>query len=165
MANLQFQTNSPIEPEKLMSYITDFENYQKFFPHQIKSIKILDRQDNEITTEETIIFSTLIKSAFTQKSHHKLVSDKELFTEIIEGPAKGSMIKIVCTKDDQGSQIKFDVDMIEYDLDFHNQFYHSGYLIDTDIPEEKARQFIKKHESTFDTLSDEFIKKINYFKK
>ena len=111
MANLQFQTNSPIESEKLMSYITDFESYQKFFPHQIKSIKILDRQDNEITTEETIIFSTLIKSAFTQKSHHKLVSDKELFTEIIEGPAKGSMIKIVCTKDDQGSQIKFDVDL------------------------------------------------------
>jgi len=111
MANLQFQTNSPTEPEKLMSYITDFESYQKFFPHQIKSIKILDRQDNEITTEETIIFSTLIKSAFTQKSHHKLVSNKELFTEIIEGPAKGSMIKIVCTKDDQGSQIKFDVDL------------------------------------------------------
>ena len=111
MANLQFQTNSPIESEKLMSYITDFESYQKFFPHQIKSIKILDRQDNEITTEETIIFSTLIKSAFTQKSHHKLISDKELFTEIIEGPAKGSMIKIVCTKDDQGSQIKFDVDL------------------------------------------------------
>ena len=111
MTNLQFQTDSPIEPEKLMSYITNFESYQKFFPNQIKEVKILDRQNNEITTEETIIFSTLIKSAFVQKSHHKLVSDKELFTEIIEGPAKGSMIKIVCTKDDQGSQIKFDVDL------------------------------------------------------
>ena len=111
MANLQFQTNSPIEPEKLMSYITDFENYQKFFPNQIKSVKILDRQDNETTTEETIIFSTLIKSAFVQKSHHKLISDKELFTEIIDGPAKGSMIKIICTKNDKGSQIKFDVDL------------------------------------------------------
>ena len=111
MANLQFQTNSSIEPEKLMSYITDFENYQKFFPHQIKSVKILDRQNNETITEETIIFSTLIKSAFVQKSHHKLISDKELFTEIIEGPAKGSVIKIMCTKNDQGSQIKFDVDL------------------------------------------------------
>ena len=94
-----------------MSYITDFENYQKFFPNQIKSVKILDRQDNETTTEETIIFSTLIKSAFVQKSHHKLISDKELFTEIIEGPAKGSIIKIICTKNDQGSQIKFDLDL------------------------------------------------------
>ena len=39
------------------------------------------------------------------------MSDKELFTEIIEGPAKGSMIKIICTKNDQGSQIKFDIDL------------------------------------------------------
>ena len=111
MANLQFQTNSPIEPEKLFSYITDFESYQKFFPNQIKSVKILEQQNNEVITEETIIFSTLIKSAFVQKSHHKLMSDKELFTEIIEGPAKGSMIKIICTKNDQGSQIKFDIDL------------------------------------------------------
>ena len=111
MANLQFQTNSPIEPEKLMSYITDFENYQHFFPNQIKSVKILDRQDNETTTEETIIFSTLIKHAFVQKSRHKLISDKELFTEIIAGPAKGSVIKAVCAKNDKGSQIKFDVDL------------------------------------------------------
>ena len=111
MTNLQFQTSSPIEPEKLMSYITNFECYQNFFPNQIKEVKILDRQNNEITTEETIIFSTLIKSAFVQKSHHKLMSDKELFTEIIEGPAKGSMIKIICTKNDQGSQIKFDIDL------------------------------------------------------
>ena len=109
MANLQFQTDSPIEPEKLMSYITNFECYQKFFPNQIKEVKILERQNNEIITEETIIFSTLIKSAFVQKSHHKLMSDKELFTEIIEGPAKGSIIKIICTKNDQGSQIKFDL--------------------------------------------------------
>ena len=111
MANLQFQTDSTIEPEKLMSYITNFESYQKFFPNQIKEVKILDRQNNEITTEETIIFSTLIKYAFVQKSHHKLMSDKELFTEIIEGPAKGSIIKIICTKNDQGSQIKFDLDL------------------------------------------------------
>ena len=111
MTNLQFQTSSPIEPEKLMSYITNFESYQKFFPNQIKEVKILDRQNNEITTEETIIFSTLIKYAFVQKSHHKLMSDKELFTEIIEGPAKGSIIKIICTKNDQGSQIKFDLDL------------------------------------------------------
>ena len=111
MTNLQFQINSSMEPEKLMSYITDFESFQKFFPRQIKGIKILDQQNNEIITEETIIFSTLIKSTFVQKSHHKLMSDKELFTEIIEGPAKGSLIKILCIKSDQGSQIKFHVDL------------------------------------------------------
>ena len=111
MSNLQFEINSPIEPEKLMNYLTDFESFQQFFPAQIKSIEILEQQNNETITEETIIFSTLIKHAFVQKSRHKLISDKELFTEIIAGPAKGSVIKTVCVKNDKGSQIKFDVDL------------------------------------------------------
>ena len=88
MKNLQFSVNSPIEPEKLMSFITDFESYQNFFPKQIKEVKILERQNNEIITEETIIFSTLIKRSFVQKSRHKIISDKELFTEILEAPEK-----------------------------------------------------------------------------
>ena len=111
MTNLQFSINSTVEPKKLMSFITDFEYYQKFFPNQIKEVKILERQNNEIITEETIIFSTLIKSPFVQKSRHKIISDKELFTEILEGPAKGSAVKIICNKNDQGSQIKFDADL------------------------------------------------------
>jgi len=111
MTNLQFSINSTVEPKKLMSFITDFEYYQKFFPNQIKEVKILERQNNEIITEETIIFSTLIKFPFVQKSRHKIISDKELFTEILEGPAKGSVVKIICNKNDQGSQIKFDADL------------------------------------------------------
>ena len=111
MTNLQFSINSAVEPKKLMSFITDFEYYQKFFPSQIKEVKILERQNNEIITEETIIFSTLIKSPFVQKSRHKIISDKELFTEILEGPAKGSVVKIICDKNDQGSQIKFDANL------------------------------------------------------
>ena len=111
MKNLQFSVNSPIEPEKLMSFITDFESYQNFFPKQIKEVKILERQNNEIITEETIIFSTLIKRSFVQKSRHKIISDKELFTEILEGPAKGSIVKIICSENDQGSQIEFDAEL------------------------------------------------------
>ena len=111
MKNLQFLVNSPIEPEKLMSFITDFESYQNFFPKQIKEVKILERQNNEIITEETIIFSTLIKRSFVQKSRHKIISDKELFTEILEGPAKGSIVKIICSENDQGSQIEFDAEL------------------------------------------------------
>ena len=40
-----------------------------------------------------------------------MVSDKELMTEILEGPAKGSIIKIICDKNDQGSQIEFDANL------------------------------------------------------
>ena len=111
MGNLQFSINSTLEPEKLMMYIIDFESYKNFFPDQIKEVKILDRQNNEITTEENIIFTSLLKSSFVQKSCHKLISDKELLTEIIEGPAKGSVIKVICVENDQGSVVKFDVNL------------------------------------------------------
>ena len=59
----------------------------------------------------------------------------------------------------------FDFDMFGFDLDYHNYFYHGGNLIDTDISEEKVKQFIKKYESVFDMISNEFIKKIHYFEK
>ncbi len=111
MGNLQFSTNSPLKPEKLMSFIIDFEYYKNFFPGQLKEIKILDRQNNEITTEESVIFTSLLKSSFVQKSRHKLVSDKELLTEIIEGPAKKSVINVKCIENDQGSEVKFDADL------------------------------------------------------
>ena len=111
MGNLQFSINSSVEPKKLMSFITDFEHFQNFFPNQIKEVKILERQNNEIITEEIIIFSTLIKHPFVQKSRHKIISDKELFTEILEGPAKGSIVKIICSENDQGSQIEFDAEL------------------------------------------------------
>ena len=46
-----------------------------------------------------------------KKSRHKIISDKELFTEILEGPAKGSIVKIICSENDQGSQIEFDAEL------------------------------------------------------
>ena len=94
-----------------MSFITDFEYYQKFFPRQLKEIKIIDRQNNVIITQESIIFTSLLKSSFVQKSLHKLTSDKELLTEIIEGPAKGSVINVKCIENGQGSEVKFDADL------------------------------------------------------
>ena len=111
MENLQVSIKSHLKPEKLMSFIIDFEYYKKFFPGQIKDIKILDRQNNAIITQESIIFTSLLKSSFVQKSRHKLVSDKELLTEIIEGPAKGSVINVKCVENDQGSEVKFDADL------------------------------------------------------
>ena len=108
MKDLQFIMDSSVEHEKLMNYLIDFASYKNFFPDQIKEVKILNKENNEIITEETIVFSTLIKRPFVQKSHHKIISDKELSTEILEGPAKGSVVKITCTKNDKGSQVEFD---------------------------------------------------------
>ena len=111
MPNLQFSMESHLKPEKLMSFIIDFEHYKNFFPSQLKEFKILEKQNNVITTEETIVFTSLLKSSFVQKSRHKLISDKELLTEIIDGPAKGSVINVKCIEGDQGSVAIFDADL------------------------------------------------------
>ena len=59
----------------------------------------------------------------------------------------------------------FDFDILGFELDYHNHFYYGGQLIDTEFTEEQVKQFIKKYESTFDTLADKYMKKIHYFKK
>ena len=59
----------------------------------------------------------------------------------------------------------FIFDIFQFELDYHNHFYYGGNLLNVEITEEKMKQFIEKHESTFDTLADEYIKKIHYFEK
>jgi len=111
MKNLQFSINVPMKPEKIMKFITDFEYYKNYFPSQIKEVRILDKRNDEIITEERIIFSTLIKKEIVQKSQHKLISNKELRTEIIDGPAKNTIINIICAEKEMGSEVKFNINM------------------------------------------------------
>ena len=59
----------------------------------------------------------------------------------------------------------FDFDILGFESDVHNNFFYGGELADTEFTEVQVRQFIKKYESTFDTLADKYMKKIHYFKK
>ena len=55
MTNLQFEINSPIEPEKLMSYLTDFESLQKFFPAQEQRNHLLYmRQESVLKPDQQV---------------------------------------------------------------------------------------------------------------
>ena len=42
---------------------------------------------------------------------------------------------------------------------------NEGNLLNVEIDEGKAKQFIKKHESSFDMLGDEYMKKIHSIEK
>jgi len=111
MGKMEFMTTSKLLPDKLFNYILDFEYYPNYFPRQIKDVKIIKQDDNEIITTEKIAFSTIIKNIIEQKSLHKKISDDILVTEIIEGPAKGSTITIICKKIESGSEINFVTDL------------------------------------------------------
>ena len=84
MGHLEFTIRSKLSTEEFFNY----------FPMQIKDVRITKQDDNEIITEEKIVFSTIIKNVISQKSLHKKISDNELVTEIIDGPAKGSIINV-----------------------------------------------------------------------
>ena len=58
---LTFSMNVPAPIDKLIKLSEDFENLPMFLPDQLKSVRILEQNDNETKTEETMVFSTIVK--------------------------------------------------------------------------------------------------------
>ena len=85
MSKLEFNTTSTLKSNILLHHIMDFEYYSNYFPHQIKEVNIIKKDDNETITEGKIIFRTLIKNVIEQKSSHKKISENEIVTELLEG--------------------------------------------------------------------------------
>ena len=108
---LTFSMNVPAPIDKLIGLLEDFENLPMFLPNQLKSVRILEQNNNETKTEETIIFSTIIKKEIVQEAIHKKKNDNELITDIISGPAKGTTIQTTFLKTDAGTNVSFNIDL------------------------------------------------------
>ena len=105
MANLEFSLDLPAQPSQLMKLFEDYENLPKYLPDQLKSVKIIEKNETVTKTEETVVFRTLIKNVIVQQALHKKISDNKLNTEIISGPAKGTMIYIIFETNNSGSKV------------------------------------------------------------
>ena len=55
----------------------------------------------------------------------------------------------------------FDFDWMKYNLSVQNRLFFGGNLVDIEIPLDSMKLFLEEQKSTFDLLSNEFIKKIN----
>ena len=108
---LDFSINLPASMERLMELSQDFENLPKYLPDQLKSVKILEKKDGEIKTEETLLFSTIIKKEITQETIHRKSQDNKLITDIITGPAKGTKIETVFIKTESGTDVSCNIDL------------------------------------------------------
>jgi len=108
---LTFSINVPAETNKLIKIAEDFENLPSFLPDQLKSVKILEKKDGEIKTEETLLFSTIIKKEITQETIHRKSQDNKLITDIITGPAKGTKIETVFIKTESGTDVSCNIDL------------------------------------------------------
>ena len=111
MAILEFSLDLPTQSSQLMKLCEDYENLSKYLPDQLKSVKIIEENETETKTEETVVFSTLIKKEIIQQALHRKISDNKLNTEIISGPAKGTMIYTIFETNNSGSKIIIETDL------------------------------------------------------
>ena len=111
MAILEFSLDLPSQPNQLMKLSEDYENLPKYLPDQLKSVRIIEKNETETKTEETIVFITLLKRNIVQQASHIKNNDNQLITEIISGPAKGTKIITLFEKNDSGSRVSFQLDL------------------------------------------------------
>ena len=111
MSKLSFTLNLPSLPEKLIELASDYEKFVNYLPDQIKSVKIVEKNNDETITEEILVFSSYIKTEITQKALHKKTKPNELYTEIISGPFIGSSLTARFDKTDSGTKVTIDVNL------------------------------------------------------
>jgi ribosome-associated toxin RatA of RatAB toxin-antitoxin module len=111
MNKMEFSLNLPTQPEKLMELSEDYKNLSKYIPDQLKSVQILEQSEKGTKTEEVIVFKTIVKKEIIQQTFHKKITANKLITEIISGPAKGTIINSTFEKNDLGTMVIFDIDL------------------------------------------------------
>jgi len=109
MSKLEFSIRCSIPQDKLIEMTTDYENIDKFFPPQMKC-KIIKKHDNTALLEQELSVSVL-KQKIIQQSIHRVISPDLLETEIVSGPAKGTIAKISFKNLDAKTQITIRVDL------------------------------------------------------
>ena len=111
MDKYKFSIELDAPPHQLVNLATDYENLPNYVPAQLKSVKIVEVNNNETITEEIILFTSVFKKKIEQKTLHKKISDNKLHSQIISGPAKGTLINVLYEKNNSGTIVTVDIDL------------------------------------------------------
>ncbi|MEX0861693.1 type II toxin-antitoxin system RatA family toxin [Nitrosopumilus sp.] len=110
MSDIEFSINLPAPTDKLIELATSFEDYPQYLESSIKSVKILEKTNNETITEEILIFRSLFSHEIIQKSKHTMIGGKQTHSEIIFGPFKGTIIDVLFEKKESGTKVSVNAD-------------------------------------------------------
>ena len=105
MTTIDFSINLTSQKQKLIELATDYMEFPKYLPDQIKSVKILEKTETYTITEETLHLSTVISKSFTQQTKHYVLVDNLLKSEILSGPVKGSTIEVEYLEIENGTKV------------------------------------------------------------
>ena len=96
MMDVDFSTDIPIKTDALFQILTDYTKLKELVPDQVKECKILQKTNEETITEELLTFKTYFKKQkIIQKTSHKILEPYTILNSTIEGPFKGSTLKII----------------------------------------------------------------------
>ena len=93
----------------LEKLFVDYEYYSNYL-NQIESVEIIKKNDDEVITKEILVFATYLKNKITQTSSHK-INDDVFFSEILDGPAKGTIVEVKFLSEDSKTKIIIDVEL------------------------------------------------------
>tara|TARA_B100001167_G_C16745529_1_gene293285 strand:- start:398 stop:838 length:441 start_codon:yes stop_codon:yes gene_type:complete len=111
MPDFNFEMILSADPKKLFELVTNYENYQKVFPDQLKNISIVSRNNFEVITKEVLTFNTYFKNTeLYQKTSHNVHYPK-LSSNVIEGPFKGTVVKVTFDELDSGCKVTINVEL------------------------------------------------------
>ena len=105
MTTIDFSINLTSQKQKLIELATDYTEFPKYLPDQIKSVKILEKTETYTITEETLHLSSVISKSFTQQTKHYVLVDNLLKSEILSGPVKGSTIEAEYLEIESGTNV------------------------------------------------------------
>ena len=96
MFDVDFSTDIHIKIDALFQILTDYTKLKELVPDQVKECKILQQTSEETITEELLTFNTYFKKQkIIQKTSHKILEPYTILNSTIEGPFKGSTLKII----------------------------------------------------------------------
>lgn len=111
LGSLEFTLNLSGSSEKLIELATNYSELSRYLPDQLKSIKIIEKNNDETITEEELVFSSIIKNKIVQQTKHSKISKNKLKSQIISGPASGSVIIVDFSKVNEGTQVSVNLDL------------------------------------------------------
>ena len=115
---LSFSLTIPSPAKKIKEKITDFKNLKNYMPLQIEDVLIIDDENelkdmkldgNQIVTEEIITSKAVLKARIKQRCL-QTINDDSLVTKVIDGPAKGTIIKIALEQQDKQTLVSISID-------------------------------------------------------
>tara|TARA_Y100001936_G_C16094155_1_gene690042 strand:+ start:14363 stop:14797 length:435 start_codon:yes stop_codon:yes gene_type:complete len=108
---MDFSLNLPSSKNKLIDLATKYDDFPKYLPDQIKSVDIIEKTSSYTITEETLHLSSVISKSFIQQTKHYALQNDILKSEILSGPAKGSIIEITFSEIDVGTSVHANIDV------------------------------------------------------